>query len=145
MKFWKNFFVKMTKFFVFDTNVLISAAIRKDSVSRKAYDKAMSNGLVIRSEETLMEFATRLAKPKFDKYLLPQEKVVAISLFKSKSALVNPSVSVKACRDPDDDKFLSVSVAVGATCIVTGDGKLQELHPFRGIPILSPTDFLKMF
>ena len=54
------------------------------------------------------------------------------------------------------------AVAVGANCIITGDGKLQALHPlptcppydfgrragqagFQGIPILSPADFLKMF
>ncbi len=135
----------MIKFFILDTNVLISAAIRKDSISRKAYDKALLEGLVIRSEATFVEFATRLVKPKFDKYLLPEEKALAISRFKSDSVLIKIEASIKACRDPDDDKFLSVAVAVGANCIITGDGKLQELHPFRGIPIMSPAEFLKKF
>jgi len=135
----------MSKFFVLDTNVLISAAIRKDSVSRKAYDKALIDGLVFRSDETFAEFATRLVRPKFDKYLLPSEKVLVISRFKTYSILLNPEITIKVCRDPDDDKFLSLAVAAGAQCIVTGDDKLRELHPFRGIRILSPTDFLKMF
>lgn len=31
-----------------------------------------------------------------------------------------------------------------ATCIITGDDGLLALHPFQGIPILSPSDFLDM-
>ena len=42
---------------------------------------------------------------------------------------------VQACRDPDGDKFLELALS--------GDDDLQVLHPFRGIPILSPAAFLK--
>lgn len=135
----------MIKFFVLDTNVLISAAILEDSVSRKAYDKALLEGSVIRSDATFVEFTTRLAKSKFDKYLLPEEKLKTIFRFKTDSILVRPAIEIKACRDPADDKFLSLAVAIGAACIITGDGALQELHPFRSIPILSPSNFLKKF
>jgi len=135
----------MSRFFVFDTNVLISAFIRKDSVSRKAYEKALMEGVVFRSDETFSEFVTRMAKPKFDRYLLPQEKIWALSRFKTESILIKPEISIKVCKDEDDDKFLSLALAVGAHCIITGDGKLHELHPFRGIAILSPGDFLKLF
>jgi putative PIN family toxin of toxin-antitoxin system len=135
----------MTKFFVLDTNVLISSAILKESVSRKAYEKARLVGSIVRSDETLEELATQLVKSKFDKYLLAQEKVLVISHFKRDSILVEPKIKIIACRDADDDKFLSLGVATGASCIVTGDGALQELHPFRSIPIVSPADFLKMF
>ena len=51
---------------------------------------------------------------------------------------------VTACRDPDDDMFLEVAVNGRATHIVTGDKDLLALHPFRGIPILTPADFLAL-
>jgi predicted nucleic acid-binding protein len=46
--------------------------------------------------------------------------------------------------DPKDDKFLEVAVAGEADVIVSGDEDLLVLHPFAGIPILPPADFLQM-
>ncbi len=135
----------MFNFFVFDTSVLISAAIRKDSIARKAFDHALTKGTIVRSAETFAEFASRIVRPKFDKYLMPQEKLFTVAHFKSGSIQVDVPFSVKACRDPNDDMFLSLSVAVDAACIVTRDLDLLELHPFRGIPIITPSDFLKKF
>jgi uncharacterized protein len=45
--------------------------------------------------------------------------------------------------DPDDDKTIETAVVAGATHIVTGDRRhLLPLGACRGIPIVSPTDFL---
>ncbi len=46
-------------------------------------------------------------------------------------------------RDPDDDSTLGLLVAAGAEVIVTGDRDLLVLRAFRGIPIVSPRDFLE--
>jgi predicted nucleic acid-binding protein len=51
---------------------------------------------------------------------------------------------VQACRDPDDDKFLEVAMSGGADWIVTGDADLLALHPFEGIAIVTPADFLRL-
>lgn len=40
-------------------------------------------------------------------------------------------------------KFLSLTVSGKAVCIVSRDKDLLELYPFRGIPIISPADFLE--
>ena len=50
---------------------------------------------------------------------------------------------VHACRDPNDDKFLEVSINGSADFILSGDKDLLVLHPFHDIPILSPTEYLK--
>jgi len=50
---------------------------------------------------------------------------------------------VRDCRDPDDNKFLALALDGHAECIVTGDPHLLELHPWRGIPILTPRAFLE--
>jgi predicted nucleic acid-binding protein len=52
--------------------------------------------------------------------------------------------SFTACRDPKDDKFLEVAVAGKADVIVSEDEDLLVLHPFRGIPIVGPAQFLEM-
>jgi uncharacterized protein len=49
---------------------------------------------------------------------------------------------LKACRNPDDDKFVETAVAGEADCIVTGDGDLLALDPFRGLRILTPRAFV---
>jgi predicted nucleic acid-binding protein len=47
--------------------------------------------------------------------------------------------------DPDDDHFLACADTGGADCLVTGAPHLLKLSSHKGIPILSPTDFLARF
>ncbi len=49
---------------------------------------------------------------------------------------------IKACRHPKDDKFLELAVDGHADVIITGDKDLLALHPFEGIDILRPLDYL---
>jgi prevent-host-death family protein len=51
--------------------------------------------------------------------------------------------SIRACRDARDDKLLELAVDGRTDLIVTGDLDLLELHPFRGIAILTPNDYLQ--
>jgi predicted nucleic acid-binding protein len=50
---------------------------------------------------------------------------------------------LKAPRDPDDGKFLETAIAGEADCLVTGDGDLLVLDPFRGLRIVAPRAFLE--
>ena len=74
-----------------------------------------------------------------------EDRTETILRIKRLCLFVEPTLKVKVCADPDDDKFLTIALAIEADCIVTGDRKLHTLNPFRGIPILSPADFLKRF
>jgi uncharacterized protein len=56
---------------------------------------------------------------------------------------IDVDVQITACRDPKDDKFLSLAVCGPATHIVTGDADLLALHPFQGVPIVAPSTFLE--
>ena len=53
--------------------------------------------------------------------------------------------TIKECRDPKDDTILEVAINGKATHIITGDQDLLELHPFRGVAILTPKQFLEIF
>jgi uncharacterized protein len=55
---------------------------------------------------------------------------------------VQVTTTIQACRDPKDNKVLELAVSGQAVCIVSGDKDLLVLHPFQGISILSPGDFL---
>ena len=49
---------------------------------------------------------------------------------------------VRACRDARDDKFLEAAINGGADLLVTGDKDLLALHPFSGVEILTPAEYL---
>jgi putative PIN family toxin of toxin-antitoxin system len=68
-----------------------------------------------------------------------------VSAFERRNQLIQITERVKICRDPTDDMFLDLAMSAQAAAIVSGDPDLLILHPFRGIPILTPTDFLKTF
>lgn len=55
--------------------------------------------------------------------------------------MVRPQ-EVRGSRDPDDDPVLSCALEAQARAIVTGDQDLLVLHPFRGVEILAPAEFL---
>ena len=112
------------------------------SVTRKAFDMALENGILVHSQETFSEFVEVFTRPKFDKYISLEDRLNAISRVELISQLVIVSEPVIACRDPKDDKFLALALAIKADCIVTGDQDLLVLHPFKKIPILTPGDFL---
>ncbi len=59
------------------------------------------------------------------------------------ATVVEITQEVRACRDPKDDQFLELVVCGGASCLVTGDRDLLVLHPFREVPVLTPTQFLE--
>ena len=128
---------------VADTNVFVSALLIPSSISAKALNFALETVMVVSSEETLNELGGVLARPKFDRYLSAEERQVYFELLSGVVRMVNVPHPVVACRDPKDDKFLSLALAAEANCLVTGDLDLLTLHPFHDVQILTPADFLK--
>jgi len=56
--------------------------------------------------------------------------------------IVLVTTTVLECRDPKDNKFLELAISGQATHVLTGDSDLLELHPFRGIAVVTPQQFL---
>ena len=54
-----------------------------------------------------------------------------------------PALEEAALRDPDDAAVLACAVAARADAIGTGDGDLQALGDYPGIPVLSPAQALR--
>lgn len=127
---------------VFDTSTLVSAAIRVDSVPSLAFRKALASCKLCASDETLRELETVLGRPKFDRYLDRRERVVFIDLYKNCIASCKVHEVVDDCRDPKDNKFLALAISCAAGVLVSSDRDLLDLHPYRGVAIMTPADFL---
>ena len=128
--------------FVFDTSAVISAVLLKRSVSRKAFDKALDEGKLLVSAETIDELNQVLGRADFARYVTADERTEFLAVLLREAALVEIAGHVGECRDPRDNKFLELAVSGAAVCIVSGDQDLLVLHPFRGIPIVTPRGFL---
>ena len=65
-----------------------------------------------------------------------------ISALRNKAETINITEKIEICRDPKDNKFLELAISGNATHIITGDKDLLDLHPFRDILIVTPSQFL---
>ena len=127
---------------VVDTNVMISRLLRPPSVPGQAMRRAVDEGTLLVSEATMGELADVLARPKLDPYVSVEERQQFLLLLGRIVEMVPILHRIRACRDPKDDKFLEAAVNGEADIIISGDRDLVDLHPFRGIPIVTPAIFL---
>lgn len=131
---------------VVDTNILVRAVLNpKGTVAPILHRLRGGDYTILYSPELLEEVLDVLSRPRFRlKYGVRGEEVEALlGLIVLKGERVVSRERIQVCRDPDDDKLLEVAAGGGADVIVTGDGDLLVLNPFRGISILSPSAFLK--
>lgn len=128
---------------VVDTNVLISALLTpKGKPGRTMRQLADAGSTLLLSRVTFLELASRLARPKFDRYRTPEQMDRYLEWLADLAEWVKPSIRISDCRDPDDNRFLEVLVAGDGDLLITGDPDLLELHPYDGRPILTPAEFL---
>lgn len=128
---------------VVDTNVLVSRLLMPGGTPARALDHALARGVLLVSEATLTELVEVLSRPKFDPYISQQDREEFIRKLGGIARVVEPVWCDAVCRDSKDDKFLHVAVCGEAEAVITGDGDLLALHPFHGIDILAPADFLR--
>ena len=127
---------------VIDTNIYISQVLNFHSKPSLAVLKAEQTAEILISRSILDEILQVFCRQKFERYITKAVREAAIERIRSIATLIKPSTSIRACRDPRDDKFLEVAVHGHADLIVTGDEDLQALNPFRGIAILTPAEYL---
>jgi uncharacterized protein len=125
---------------VLDTNVLVSAALKRQSTPGiVAHTIEQSGGLLksLLTEQQLFEVVTR---PYFAT-LIDDDTRAWLRKLMAAAELVDITERIVVCRDPTDDKFLELAVNGRADLIVSGDADLGVLNPFRNIPVLSPAVF----
>ncbi len=128
--------------FVLDTNVFVSALLSAGSNARVAVDRAQREGAILLSYAVLLELFEVLSRERFRRYIDEEDVRRFLAALAQAAEWVDVVVEVTACRDPKDDKFLTLAITGSATHIITGDADLLVLHPFRGIEIVSPGEFV---
>lgn len=132
---------------VIDTNILVRALINRAGTVRPMLT-ALDAGLytVVLSAALLTELTRVLRRPRMrTRYGIAEDDIRdLLQLLIRHGEIVMPTRTIQVCRDPRDDMFLEAAVAGGADVIVSGDKDLLVLHPFEGIPIVSPAAFLTM-
>lgn len=131
--------------FVFDTNTIVSALLLPDSKPRLALDRAQERGKILVSMSALLELNEVIARKKFDKYVSEEKRKEFLAALVKQAELLEVTEEITDCRDPKDNKFLELALSGEADCIISGDGDLLVLHPFRGISILQPGAFLREY
>lgn len=128
---------------VVDTNVLISAALSRNSTPAKLMSLVLDKYRLVFSRETFDELETRLWRPKFDPYLSTESRRRLLHDFVAVSDWITLESGMPAyCRDADDDKFIHAALTCAASWLVSGDRDLLALPPINRLRILSPADAL---
>ncbi len=127
---------------VLDTNVLVSAALKRNSTPAAAAQAVERGGVLLKSPATERQLFKVVARPYFVP-LIGHDTMAWLRRLMSAAELITISERIAACRDPTDDKFLELATSGHADLIVSGDADLLVLSPFRGIPILAPAAFLQ--
>ena len=94
----------MNRFFVFDTNTLLSALFDETSIPAEALKRARINGILLTSEAIMLEYRQVFSRPKFDKYISLPTRIEFIENIIAQSFPVIITQEIKECRDSDDDK-----------------------------------------
>jgi putative PIN family toxin of toxin-antitoxin system len=128
---------------VIDTNVYVSQFIRPGSIPARAVEKAWRQAKTLLSLETWTELRIVLKRPKLARYIESDLLDPFLLNVWTVAEPIKIPFPIRVCRDPKDDKFLEVAVHGRADAILTGDADLLVLHPFQGIAILTPAEYLE--
>ena len=130
---------------VVDTNVLISALLQPSGRTAQVLETIQAqDGVVLFSDPTFQELATRLMRAKFDRYATVEIRDRYLADLAGVAEWVVIGGTLRACRDPDDDKLLETAVVGGADWLITGDDDLLILEPFGSLRIVNPRSFLEV-
>jgi uncharacterized protein len=128
---------------VVDTNVLISAVLKKGSVPSLAVRLAAKHSL-LKSIETEQELRRVIEKPYLQSHM-DQSIVAWLDELFAAAQRVDIVQRIEACRDVMDNKFLELALNGRADILVSGDRDLLSMINFEGIPIITPAVFIKAF
>lgn len=109
-----------------------------------AFIKANNKDIFLLSDATFSELRDVLHRAEFDSYISNTDRRRFLIAFLRKSHRVVIHESVSVCSDPDDNMFLEVAINGKADCIITRNVRDFPPDRYRGIPIQTPEDFLRM-
>ena len=131
-------------FVVFDASTIVSAALKAASIPRRTLLFARERHTIALSASVFGEIDEVLRREKFAKAGTPNRAQEILGLLTAAAFWITPSERVSECRDAKNNKYLELALAAGAGVLVSSDDDLLVLHPWRGVMIRHPAEFLSL-
>jgi putative PIN family toxin of toxin-antitoxin system len=127
---------------VVDTNVLVSAAIKPDSLQRTAFLIAIARpARLYVSPEILEEYSDVLARPELR--IARGSRLQLLDLIRNRSHLVRPRKRLKVTSDPDDNIFVECADAARADYLITGNRRHFPSF-WKSTKVISAREFMEI-
>jgi putative PIN family toxin of toxin-antitoxin system len=108
----------------------------------QALKKARDTDILALSQSVFDEVFDVLHRPRLTRFIDADLRADLLDQLISGTVWFEPAIVVTDCRDPTDNKYLELALAAQAATIVSSDQDLLALHPWRGILIQRPADYL---
>ena len=129
---------------VVDASSIVGAALKPDGTPARALMRVLEHDRLAMSEAVAAEIRDVLARPKFAPVLTQSDRANIAALLFADAQWFVPAMRVSDCRDPKDDIYLELALAARATTLISSDKDLLALHPWPGIPVLRPAEYLML-
>jgi putative PIN family toxin of toxin-antitoxin system len=127
---------------VIDASVIVGAALKNDSTPMRALLAVLEHHSIVLSTTVFTEISEVLGRQKFAAAVTPERRQEILALLTTAATWIEPDLTVTDCVDPDDNKYLELAIASGATVVVSSDRHLLQMHPWRGVAMLRPAEYL---
>ena len=108
----------------------------------QALKQARATDTLAMSQPVFDEVFDVLHRPRLARFVDADLRADLLDQLVSGTFWFEPAVVVTDCRDATDNKYLELAIAARARTIVSGDQDLLVLHPWHGILILRPAEYL---
>jgi uncharacterized protein len=133
----------MTLKVVYDTNVVVSAALKPGSIPASLLALAMSKRVrLFLSPAILEEYTEVLKRPKFRLELKAVDSFLR-DLIRA-ATLVRPTRRITVASDEPDNRFLECAQKARADYLVTGNTRHFPAPAFEDTMIVSPAEFARI-
>ncbi len=127
---------------VLDTNVLVSAAIKPDSLQRTSFVLAIAKpARLYVSQPILEEYEEVLSRPELA--IRRGLRLQLLQLIRNRSRVVAPACRIQAATDPDDNIFLECADAARADFLITGNRRHFPAF-WKNTKIVTPREFVSL-
>jgi putative PIN family toxin of toxin-antitoxin system len=130
---------------VIDTNVVVSAAIKRDGAPALIIRAWQRDAFVwVISQPLLGELQRIFARPNVVRYFAwtPTEVVEFFEALPRSAKLVKTESRLGVIHDEPDNRLLEAAIAGEVEYVVSGDAAVLAIGEFEGVRIVSPARFL---
>lgn len=127
---------------VLDTHVYVSAFTFPRGVPGRVWRRALHQRYRLLVSPAIVREVARVLREDF--HWEERRLRRRLKLLVRMGEIVTPQSTVHVIlHDPDDNRILECAVEGHAHLVVSGDRDLRRLKIYQGIPIVTPTDFLR--